>query len=83
MEALSRPDVNRQTARVVKDGFHVGELDPDGGGQIVALNLGFSFLERPWDVVQARADGMAGAVGTEETGSLGQKIFKRAGAQVG
>lgn len=77
------PDVDGETARIVKDRLLVGQLDADGSCEVVAFDLRLRLFQRRGNVVDIGANGQAVVVGGEEAVALGEEILKTAGKDFG
>jgi hypothetical protein len=69
-QQLRGPYIKRQAAGVVEDRVNLRQIDTDGRGKVVALDLSFSVLKRPGHVVQVGANGLAGAIHAEQIRAL-------------
>ena len=64
----------------MQDGIGVRKFEADGVCQVVAFDFGFGFFKRPGNIVQIAANGLAGAVDSEEAVALGNEMFERTAA---
>lgn len=60
----------------MEDRLLIGELDSDGGGEVVPVDFGFGFFKGPGDVVEICADGLAETVAGEEAVAFHEEIFE-------
>jgi len=67
----------------MQNGFRIWQCEPDGSGEIVTLNLRFSLFNRPGNIVQIGADGLAGTIEAKKAVSLGNKVLERPTAVLG
>lgn len=83
VQTLELPDIEGHAAGIMQNGWPRGQADTESSGQVVALDLGLGIFERPGNVVNAGACGLAVAVDGEEAVAFGEEELERAGTRVG
>ena len=80
---LGGPDIDGEPSRIVEDGVLVRELNSDGGGEVVTIDLGLGFFEWPGDMVKVGTDWLAEAIAGEKAITLHEEVFKGAATGFG